>query len=424
MDGSAATARTVSARPGRAVPGGLLALTAVVVVALVVAAVLLVPWTAAPAGPVDASAGLDPAAVADAERLVTRLRVPSLLALAATTLAAVGLVASGPGRRALARARSRVPGTALQVAVTALLVCVGVELVRLPFAVWSEQVRLAEGLSVRPAAVFARDLAQGWLLETVPTVLAVVVVVLLARRLPRWWPAVAAAAGAVFVVVASLVWPVVVEGRFASFTELPDGPLRVDVERLASEAGAPVSDVLVSDASTRTTTLNAYVSGLGPTRRLVLQDTLVDGFGQDDVRAVVAHEVSHAASEDLVRGTTLGALGVAAGVLVLGTGAVAWSSRRGTSVGSPAAAGAVVLVVLLAPVVAGPAEALVSRQVERAADAGAVALTGDPGAYADMIRTLTLANRSDPSPPGVLQWWFGSHPTPAERVATAEALAG
>ena len=102
-----------------------------------------------------------------------------------------------------------------------------------------------------------------------------------------------------------------------SFTPMADGPLRTSLMRLAERDGVPVRDVLVADASRRTTALNAYVSGLGPTRRIVVYDTLLREAPPEQVEAVVAHELGHAKRNDVLTGTLIGALGAAAGVCAL-----------------------------------------------------------------------------------------------------------
>lgn len=397
--------------------------TALVVVSLALDLTwLLTPWTEAPTGTVDPTAGLPDEAVARAERVAAALRLPALLSTAAGLLAAAAVVLTPLGRRLLALVR-RVPGGLQpQAAAQVLAVLAVVLVVRWPFGVWAEVVRREEGLSVQPWGRFVRDRLVGAGLDAGVLVLAVLTVVVLARALPRWWPAVVATAGAVLVVVLSLLYPVLVEPALAELVPLEQGPVRSQVEQLAAEAGAPVDDVLVSDTSTRSTTLNAYVSGLGPTRRMVLQDTLLQAMTPEQVLAVVAHETAHAAAGDVVRGTAVGAAGVAAAALALGCVAVALTGRRGdgrATVGSSAAAGGVLLVLLLAQQAAVPVESLLSRQVERAADARAVELTGDPEAFAEAFQVLLQTNLADPSPPGWVQLWFGSHPTGAERVAVA-----
>jgi len=411
-----------TARP--TLPPVLVGVTLVVVSLAVDLTWLLVPWTPAPTGALDPTAGLPAQAVVRAEGVAAALRLPGLLSTGAGLAALAALVLTAPGRRVLAFVR-RVPGGLQpQVAAQALTALLVVLVVRWPFGVWAETIRRQEGLSVQGWDRFARDRLVAAGLEAVLTVVAVLAVVVVARALPRWWPGVVAAVAAGAVVVLSLLYPLVVEPALTELTPLPDGPVRTQVEALAVQAGAPVSDVLVADTSTRATTLNAYVSGLGPTRRTVLQDTLLQAMTPEQVLSVVAHETAHAASGDVLRGTTVGALGVAAAVLVLGCAATVATRRRGGGqVGSSAAAGAVLLVLLLAQQASVPVDSLLSRQVERAADVRALELTDDPQAFAEAMQVLTLTNRADPSPPAWVQWWFGSHPTGAERVALARSEA-
>src|SRR5206468_476323 len=128
------------------------------------------------------------------------------------------------------------------------------------------------------------------------------------RRAPRaWWlpgaGVVVAATGAV--VFAS---PVLLDPLFNRFRPLPEGPLRRDVLDLADRAGVRVGEVYVVDASRRTTAANAYVTGLGPTKRVVLFDTLLGAhageaggsdFTPDETRLVVAHELAHVHFRDV-----------------------------------------------------------------------------------------------------------------------------
>lgn len=409
-------------RPARAagpsrVPAPLVLAALVVALAALALTWWLVPWTPAPDGPVDPTAGLGAEAVQRAEQVSARLRAPSVLSLVTGLLVLALLVLSPPGRRGLAAVRRLPGGVLVTVPAQVLLLVVAVTAARWPFGVWAEVVRRQEGLSVRGWGSFTRDRLVAAGMDAAVLVVAVLAVVLLARWLPRWWPVVAAGAGAVLVVAGSLLYPVLVEPAFATHAPLPDGPVREGVLELAERSGAPLRDVLVADTSARSTTLNAHVSGLGPTRRMVLQDTLLQAMPDDQVLAVVAHETAHAASDDVLRGTAVGALGT--GALVLGLGVVA-TARWGRRVGTASAAGVVALLVLVGQVVATPVESLVSRQLERHADAVAVTLTDDPAAFARAQQTLLLTNLVDPSPPGWVQWWFGSHPTGAERVAAVQ----
>ena len=137
-------------------------------------------------------------------------------------------------------------------------------------------------------------------------------------------------------------------------------------------------DVLVADASRRTTALNAYVSGLGPTRRIVVYDTLLADAPPGEVEAVVAHELGHARDNDVLTGTALGALGAAAAVcavFLLGS----WTGllrRAGVdSIGDPRAVGLLLALAAVAGLVGAPLQNAVSRLIEARADAHALAVT-------------------------------------------------
>ena len=115
----------------------------------------------------------------------------------------------------------------------------------------------------------------------------------------------------------SFLYPVVVEPLFNTFTPMSAGPFKQSVFRLAEQEGVQIDDVLVADASRRTTTLNAYVSGFGSTRRVVVYDNLLDDLTPGQARVVIAHELAHARNDDVVLGTALGSLGAVGAVALL-----------------------------------------------------------------------------------------------------------
>ena len=227
---------------------------------------------------------------------------------------------------------------------------------------------------------------------------------------------------ALFTLAVSYAWPLLVEPVFNDFRPLADGSLREGVLDLADREGVHVDDVLVADASRRTTSLNAYVSGFGASRRVVLYDTLVAREPEPVVLSVTAHELAHARYDDPLVGSALGACGAAAGVgalgLLMSAGGV---RRRWGSAGSPAS---VVLVLALAPVatlVTAPVGNGISRAIETRADTTALEMTGDPQTFVELQCRLAVANVSDPTPPAVSQWMFGTHPTTMQRIARAES---
>jgi STE24 endopeptidase len=310
--------------------------------------------------------------------------------------------------------------------VRVLLAVVAVELVgrvvTLPFAVALRRHALAHGLSTQGWGGFAADLARGQLVSTVGVALLALVLVGCARRWPRAWPAVAGGLLGTLVLAGSFVYPVVVEPIFNDFTPLPDGALRSDILELAQREGVPVDDVLVADASRRTTTLNAYVSGFGSTRRVVLYDNLVDGVPRQETLSVVAHELGHARHDDVLVGSLLGAAGAVFGVglLALVVGALGRTGRP--SMREPEVVPLVLALLALGTVLSAPVQNTISRHIETRADVDALVATRDAESFVAVQRELALRSLADPAPPRATQFWFGSHPTALTRIAIAEQL--
>lgn len=378
-------------------------------VAFVATGWLWVPWDAARGiTPATATTVFTPEQIARAEAYAGTSRLLSWTSLA-VNLAVLTLLATRGCRTWLI---ARIPGPWwAQTIVAVVAVTAAVRLATLPFAYALLRHRVVAGTSVQGVGDWLRDVAVSWLVGTSLQAVALVLLVAAIRSLPRVWPVVAGIGAATFVVVGSLAYPVLVEPLFSDFTPLPAGQLRTDLFSMADEQGIELGDVLVSDASARTTTLNAYVSGLGATKRVVLYDTLVEGASHDEVMVVVAHELAHAANHDVWIGTTLGALGAGAGMGLLGV----WlGSRRHR--GDAALVPVLLLAFAAATLLTDPVNSGVSRALESRADADSLAATQAPDAFVAMHLELALRSLADPTPPRLSQWWWGSHPTVLERI--------
>jgi STE24 endopeptidase len=214
--------------------------------------------------------------------------------------------------------------------------------------------------------------------------------------------------------------PVILDPIFNKFTALPDSPLRKDVLALAHKDGVDVGQVYKIDASRRTTGANAYVNGLGHTKRVVLYDTLIDDFSPDQVRSVVAHELGHVKHRDVPRGLLWLAIVAPAGMLVIQrlTERIAPEARSGRTAGPAVLPAAALSIALVSFVLNIPGNEL-SRQVEQSADGYALELDGDTKAFIQVERKLALQNVSDPDPPAWLQLVFGTHPKTVDRIGYA-----
>jgi STE24 endopeptidase len=314
----------------------------------------------------------------------------------------------------------------LAVAAAVVVTSVAVAVLRLPVSFWRGYLHEREwGFSTQSVAGWFGDWGKAVGISVLLSALVVTGLIALIRLLPRAWPAVAAVAGAGVVILLSYLAPVVFEPLFNRFEPLEDRELAADLMRLADRAGVPVREVLVADASRRTTKENAYVSGFGTTRRLVLYDTLLQKADRDEVELVVAHELGHRRLRHVEWATALGALGMSAGVLVL------WLLLRSDSVLAAVRATSpldlrVVLFVLF--VVAAlnlltlPPANWWSRRIERSADRFALELTGDRDAYIRTERGLALRNLADLDPGPLTYRLLFTHPAPAERIALAEEV--
>lgn len=288
-------------------------------------------------------------------------------------------------------------------------------LVRLPFAVAALWWDRRHGLS---SAGYADVVVDGWLgLAGVFVALAVAlaVVMTLARRLGSWWwlPGSLALAA----IVAALVF---VEPYLTSGLEPVHNP-RVEHAYESFRLAQGVGDVplRVEQVSDETSLANAFAFGLGPSRVVVLWDTLLDGrFTDRQIDVVLAHELGHQSSDHIPKAIGWFALFALPGALVLSL-----VTRRRGGMGEPAAVPLALLVVVVFQLAVTPAASLVSRRMEAEADWKALRTTRDPAAAGGLFRELAATSLGDPSPPRWAQLLFGTHPTLADRVAMANAWA-
>jgi STE24 endopeptidase len=347
-------------------------------------------------------------------RAPQRLILVGSLVLEGTALAL--LVARPPG--ALRRLGSRplagaaAAGAALSIGLTAL---------GLPLSAVSEQRARNAGLSVQSWGSWAGDVAKSTAIGSAMAAGGALFAVGLIRRAPRsWWlPGSAAVVG--FSALLVFAAPVVIDPLFNKFTPLPEGRLRTEVLDLAQRANVDVGQVYRVDASRRTTATNAYVWGIGTTKRVVLYDNLIRDYPDDQTRSVVAHELSHVVHKDVPRGLLWLAIVAPAGTLLVKE--LAERLNRGRPLGTAAALPALVLSAGLVSFVLGAASNALSRRVEARADTFALDLTRDPAAFIGLSRSLAVTNLADPSTPRFLQIAFGTHPTTLERIGAGLAWA-
>lgn len=290
----------------------------------------------------------------------------------------------------------------------------------LPVSMLARRRSLKVGLATQSWRDWRSDLAKATAIQSVMAAGGGAAVVGATARYPRGWWAPAAAGSVLFGAGLAALAPVVLDPIFNDFTKLPAGETRSDVLALADAAGVKVGEVYSIDASRRTTAANAYVTGLGPTKRVVLFDTLLERYDRDEVRVVVAHELAHVRHRDVPRSVAFAAL--VAGPTALAIQRLSWAlapSQRGTPGALPALALATGFVSAPMGLIANR----LSRALERRADAFSLDLSRAPEAFVSFERKIAVQNVADLDPPRWLTRLLASHPPTLERIGAAVAFA-
>jgi STE24 endopeptidase len=310
------------------------------------------------------------------------------------------------------------------IAFSALVALVG-SLVATPIAFWRGYLHERRwGFSTQTLRGWTVDRLKGLLIGVVLTAVPLFALIAAVHVFPRWWAVVAAAGATVFVLVVGFIAPVVLEPVFNRFEPLDDEELAGQLRKLSQRAGVPVREVLVADASRRTKKHNAYVSGLGKTRRIVLWDTLLEQGEPAAVKLIVAHELGHRRYRHVARGTAISMASVAAFVLLLWL-LFQWEALLeaigASGPGDPRVLAFVLFLGTTLSLAFQPLALALSRRWERDCDRFSLELTGDPEAYERTHRLLALQNLGDIDPPKAAYLLFASHPTARERLALGRA---
>jgi STE24 endopeptidase len=315
---------------------------------------------------------------------------------------------SGPFARPLVAAAAT--GAALSVTIAIAV---------LPLKVVGRERARDVGLITQSWSGYARDTAIAQGIGAVIAGAGAAAGLALIRRFPRRWWVPGSAVVVAFGVLTIYAGPVVLDPLFNTFKALPEGQVRADVLELARKAGVDVGEVYEIDASRRTTAANAYVTGLGHTKRVVLYDTLVEHFSRDELRLVVAHELGHVRYDDVRNGLLYLAI-----VAPFGMFAVARLTGRlapGDAAGTPAMLPALALSITVMATALTTISNQYSRAIEARADAFALQSTGEPEPFISFERGITLRNLSDPDPPDWLTFLVATHPPAIERIGLGVA---
>lgn len=298
--------------------------------------------------------------------------------------------------------------------ITAVFITVVVWAVSVPFDIAASWWSRRHGILQRSWASIVFEPVGGLIRTTISTTIVIAIVLLLARRLPRTWWLAAAAVVLALGVGLQLVLPYV--QRLGTHpVRSPQLAAQIRTLEQREHAGRPV--VRVAPVSDETSAANAYSIGIGPSRSVIIWNTMLDGrFTPHEVRFVVAHELGHLARWHIWKGI---AWGVLFGLPIFGL--VAWVTARRGGLRRPENVPLGLLTLALAGFVITPLANAVSRRYEAEADWMAVQATRDPRAGRALFQGFVRTDLQNPDPPGWVTFFLEDHPSALDRVEQVEA---
>ena len=340
-------------------------------------------------------------------------------------ITALVILMRGPAARLVGAIESWPGGWAVHAFVVGALLATALTLMLLPISfIQGYVVQHAWHLSTQDVAGWVGDRLRSGAVRAVLGGVAALAFFGVVRWQPRTWWLVGWAVFTALSAALTFLWPLVIAPLFNRFTVLEPGPTRARVLELASDAGVDVGEVYVIDASRRSTVENAYVAGIGSSKRVVLYDTLLQAGDLDETSFIVAHELGHQVEDHVYKNVALTAVGlfVGFGVLYLlaGNGSI-WEQAGASGISDLRALPVLLLFVLIANLISLPIESTISRAHERQADAIALDLTHDPDTAVRVFRRLAFANLADLRPPPIVEWALFSHPPIPDRIRAAMA---
>jgi STE24 endopeptidase len=298
-------------------------------------------------------------------------------------------------------------------------------LVTLPLG-WYSQFRLEErfGFNTTTPATWWTDLVKRLLVSLVVLLPLLALVLAIIGWAGRWWWVWAWVAMTVFELVVTVLAPILILPLFNRLTPLPEGSLSERLTSLAVRARFPARSIQVMDGSRRSRHSNAFFTGFGRRRRIVLFDTVIEQAEDSQIEAVLAHEVGHSKRRHVVKMLFVSSAGSLFGLWVVARVAARreFVEAFGFEPSTGFTAVAVAPVLLLFGLLAGaltfwvdPAANWLSRRYEYQADAYALAVIGDPAPMVGALRKLSEKNLSNLTPHPIYSRWYYSHPTLLER---------
>lgn len=299
------------------------------------------------------------------------------------------------------------------------------EILYLPIGFGSLCHQRSWGMTERTVASWLQDHAIAFGVNLVGEAIIVAGLYTLLIALPRVWWLVGTLGATILGVAYVFLLPIVINPLFNDFTPLSQtewADQEPRVQALIDKAGVPVQEILVVNASRQSNHSNAYFTGFGPTRRIVLYDNLLKKHSPDQIESILGHELGHWRHDHIVKGILLAIPAVLLGLFLLDRvlrAAVGRGPWRLMGIADPAGLPLILLVVYIGAWALLPVQNAVSRHFEQQADQSALELAGRPQAFIDAEKKLADDNKANVAPTPWNVWLFSTHPPAVERIRMA-----
>jgi len=232
--------------------------------------------------------------------------------------------------------------------------------------------------------------------------------------IPKYWWFAAAAVFILFIIIANFIFPILIDPLFYKFTPLKDNQLKQEILKITTTAGIDVKAILVADASKKTNKVNAYITGIGKTKRIVIYDNLLNNYSKKEVLSVIAHEVGHWKYKHILINIFIQAIAIILLFLIL------FLMQLNLNIGVSAKLIILFFIfTILISFIVSPLQNSISRYFEKQADITSLALTKDPDTQILMFEKLAKSNLSDVNPNKIIKYIIYTHPPILERITNA-----
>jgi len=306
--------------------------------------------------------------------------------------------------------KTRISTHSLQVVVYYLMFALYTFLVMLPFRFISYQLARFYGTSVMTIPHWLRNRGIDFFVDFILMIIILLVVLFLARNFKRTWWRITWILFIPFAIFFMLISPIVIDPLYNDFRPLSNYELEARILAMADEAGISAYQVFEVDMSDQTNTINAYVTGVGPTARIVLWNTAIDQLSEDEIMFLMAHEIAHYVNRDVYIGIFIAVVFAFGGMFVVYK--VVDKMDEASLQRIPVA----ILTVSILLFITSPVTNALSRRLEVRADEFAVELTQDAEAGISLFQTLSTTSLNEVHPPGLVRIFRSTHPSIFQRI--------